>query len=206
MTAPEERMHILQMIEDGKISAADGLRLLDGLAAGAARDDAQPPAGDGPAPDAGRTFAGDAGLARWRRWWIVPTFVGMGVVTVSALFMYWAYAASGIGFWLACASLPFAAGVLLMALAAGSRSATWVHVRVKNARGDRPHNIAISLPLPIRPTAWALRTFGGLIPALKDRGIDELIMALGDSTSPESPLYVDVHETDGGEHVQVYIG
>jgi hypothetical protein len=203
MTSDQERMHILQMIEDGKISAADGLRLLDGL--GRLGQDAAPGAAAAEAPRAEQAPP-DPGLERWRRWWVIPAYVGLGIVTVGALLMYWAYSASGIGFWLACAALPFAFGVLLVALAAGSRSARWVHVRVQNNTGSRPHKIAVSLPLPIRFTAWVLRVFGRFLPALKDRGVDELIMALGDSTSPTSPLYIDVHETDGGEHVQVYIG
>jgi hypothetical protein len=206
MTNTEERMQILQMIEDGKISAADGLRLLDSLGAAAEAageawaEGARAETGGGAAP------AADPGLDRWRAWWKLPAYVGLGIVFVGSLLMYWAISASGVGFWLLCASLPFGLGVLLLALAAGARSAKWVHVRVNTGQDEWPRRIAISLPLPIRFTAWLLRIFGPFIPALKDRGIDELIMALGESATPETPLYIDVHEKEGGEHVQVYIG
>jgi hypothetical protein len=202
MTTETERMRILQMIEDGKISAAEGLRLLDALGA--------PPVADAPPDPAGASAAGgappDPNLDRWRRWWIVPMWVGTGVVLVSALLMYAAYQGSGFGFWFACATLPFLAGVAVMALAGFSQSARWVHIRVQRSQGDGPRNIAISLPLPIKLTAWALRTFGHRIPQLNQTGVDELVLALAEHTSAKTPFYVDVDGGRDGEHVQVYIG
>ena len=188
------RMRVLQMIEDGQVSAADGLKLLDGLSA-----DATAPVADETAP------AANPDLDYWRRWWIVPMWVGIGVLLVGAVLMFAAYQAGGLGFWFVCAALPFAAGVVIMALAAGSRS---LHVRVRtNPRtNDWPRNIALSFPLPIRLTAWLLRLFGPYIPQLKDHGLDEVILALAETTSSDTPLYVDVDEGEGGERVQVYIG
>lgn len=203
MSANElERMHILQMIEDGKISAADGLRLLDALGQPAEAGQAAPL----PQASNAETAPRDPGLEHWRRWWMLPMWIGTGVLLAGALLMYAAYAASGFGFWFLCAALPFTAGVLLMALAASSRSAKWLHLRVNTGQDEWPRNISISFPLPIRITAWALRTFGQFIPQLRDRGVDELILALAENTSAESPLYVDVDEGEGGEKVQVYIG
>jgi hypothetical protein len=164
----------------------------------------------GPAPSAAAREKAppDPGLEHWRRWWMVPLWIGMGITLVSALLMFIAYQSGGLGFWFAAAALPFAFGVVVMALAASTRSARWLHVRVNNIGGDGPHprNIALSFPLPIRLTAWLLRLVGPRIPQLKDRGLDELILSLADSTSTESPLYVDVDNGRGGEHIQVYIG
>ncbi len=202
MSSESERMHVLQMIEDRKISAAGGLQLLDALGSGEAA--AQPAAAASEPAQA----PPDPGLDRWRPWWIVPMWAGIAVLLVGALLMFGAYQAGGFGFWFACATLPFIAGVLIMALAASSRSARWLHVRVHGnpASHEWPHNIAISLPLPIRFTAWVLRTLGAFIPQLKDRGVDELILALAETTSADTPLYVDVNDGDSGDHVQVYIG
>jgi hypothetical protein len=191
-------MHILQQIEDGQITAAEGLRQLD------------PPVVIPPAPKAAAREKAphDPGLEHWRRWWMVPLWVGMGITLVSGLLMFLAYQAGGLGFWFAVAALPFIFGVVVMALAAASRSARWLHVRINNVNGmgDRPRNIALSFPLPIRFTAWLLRKVGPRIPQLKDRGLDELILALAEGTSTASPLYVDVANGQGGEHIQVYIG
>jgi hypothetical protein len=198
MPSKTERMHILQMIEDSQISATEGLRLLDALGAEAAAE---------PLPAESQS-APEADLEHWRRWWMVPMGVGIGVLLVGALLMFAAIQSGGLGFWFACASLPFAAGVLIMALAAGSRSARWLHVRVRTdpAANDWPHNIALSFPLPIRLTAGLLRLVGPFVPQLKDHALDELVLALAETTSAEAPLYVDVDEGDSGERVQVYIG
>ena len=54
--------------------------------------------------------------------------------------------------------------------------------------------------------AWLLRLVGPFIPQLRDHGLDELILALAETTSSQAPLYVDVDEGELGERVQVYIG
>ncbi len=203
MPGEAERMQILQMIEDGQVSAAEGLRLLDALGRGAETAEAT----DAPAAArASDTAAPDVDLDRWRRWWIVPMGIGIGILLVGTLLMYGAYQAGGLGFWFACATLPFMAGVVVMALAGFSQSARWLHVRVKTGQEEWPRNIAISFPLPIRLTAWFLRTFGSRIPKLRETGVDELIMALGEHTSADTPLYIKVDEGTDGEKVQVYIG
>ena len=213
MAADAERMHILQMIEDGRVSAAEGLKLLDALkqpeALRAPEVETPPASGTRTRGNQRRTAEPDPGLDKWRRWWVVPMAVGTGIVLVSSLLMYGAYQGGGFGFWFACATVPFAFGVLVMALAGFSQSARWIHIRVR--RGDRdtgegPRNIAISFPLPIRFTAWALRTFGHFIPKLEKTGVDELVLALAEHTSSESPFFVDVDNGEGGEKVQVYIG
>ena len=197
MSSDNERMQILQMIEDAQITAAEGLRRLDALAG-------RPEPAAAPAEH----LPPDPGLDRWRRWWIVPLWIGAGILLFGALLMFAAYQAGGFGFWFVLAALPFILGVAVMALAASSRSARWLHIRVHSADASRagPRHIALSFPLPIRLTAWALRLAGPHIPQLKDRGIDELILALAETTSAESPLYVDVDDGAGGQHVQVYIG
>lgn len=220
-----ERMHILQMIEDGAITAEDGLRLLNAIAGNAPQLNAANPAEAG-AAEANASTAGPKSetsqeppiihttppsspppdFEKWKRWWIIPLWVGVGITAVGALIMYWAYANTGLSFWLACWSLPFALGVVVIALAAASRTAKWLHVRVKTGRETGPRNIAISFPLPIHLTAWFLRTFGDNIPNLKNTGVDELILAMGDSATSDNPLYVEVNEGANGEHVQVYIG
>ncbi|MEP7356982.1 MAG: hypothetical protein ABI847_07055 [Anaerolineales bacterium] len=198
MSNDDERMRILQQIEDGQISAAEGLRRLD------------PPVVIPPAPKTPprESAPPDPGLDYWRRWWLLPLFAGIGIVLFGGLLMFAAYQAGGLGFWFGVASLPFIFGVIVMALAASSRSARWLHIRVKNVNreGEWPRNISLSFPLPIRFTAWVLRMVGPHVPQLKDHGLDELILSLAESTSTDSPLYVDVADGQGGEHVQVYIG
>jgi hypothetical protein len=44
------------------------------------------------------------------------------------------------------------------------------------------------------------------VPQLKDTGVDDLIIALRDSTSHDEPFFVDVQDDEDGERVQVYLG
>jgi hypothetical protein len=132
-------------------------------------------------------------------------WVGVSIFLVGALLMYWAWSASGFGFWFACTWFPFLLGVAVMALAWSSRTARWLHLRVHQKPGSKPERIAISLPIPLRLTAWALRTFGKRIPNMENTGLDEVILAL-DATSPEAPFYLEVEEGANGERVEIYIG
>jgi hypothetical protein len=96
--------------------------------------------------------------------------------------------------------------VVLIVMSWGSRTARWLHVRVRQRPGEWPQNIAFSFPIPLRMTAWFLRVFGDFIPGLHGTSVDELIVALGDSTSPENPLYIEVEDDEDGERVEVFIG
>ncbi len=147
----------------------------------------------------------DPGMKKWRRFWWIPFWAGVGITVISAALMYAAWDKGGFGFWFACTWFPFALGVLVMALAYASRTARWLHVRVHQSPGQRPQNISISIPIPLRLTAWFFRTFKGRIPHMENTGIDELIMAL-EATNPDAPFYVEVNEGDAGERVEVYIG
>jgi hypothetical protein len=209
MSNEAERMHILQMIEDGKITAEEGMRLLNALLGKTAEASAEAAPQASPKPDPSpRTVQPNVSLEHWKRWprSVIPMWIGVGLTTLSALWMYGAFRSGGFGLWFACATLPFVLGVVVMALAAGSRTAKWIHIRVKTGEEEWPRNIALSFPLPISLTAWFLRTFRNRIPNLKDTAVDELILALGESTSAETPLYIEVMEGEGGEQVQVYIG
>ena len=236
MPSEQERLRILEMIEQGLISTEDGLRLLnalDGDASGGLTPEASAPSlGD---PQAGSDWetatdpevsadepeperievsseqvqdpAGSSGgrIPKFRSWWWIPMWVGVAITVVAGGLMFLAYQSGGFGFWFACTWFPFLFGVAVMALAWGSRSARWLHVRVHQKEGERPQNISISLPLPLHLIAWLLRHFGSYIPNLDATGLDEVILAL-DKTSPDAPLYVEVNEGRNGEQVEVYIG
>jgi hypothetical protein len=145
-------------------------------------------------------------IKRWKRWWVIPLWIGAGITVIGGLLMYWAFSANGFGFWFACAWFPFLLGVALLALAWSSRTAPWLHVRVHQAPGEKPQRIAISLPIPVHLTAWGLRTFGHHIPNIEGTNLDEVILALKDVSKDGTPLFVDVDEGEDGERVQVFIG
>lgn len=227
MSEPDSRMHILQMIEDGKISAAEGLRLLNAMSgksseapveAEATNSTGEPEVIASEPAQAESASTGEVGhtakpsaahdpqIQYWQQWWMIPMYIGVGITIVGALLMYWAIEASGIGFWFLCSWLPFLLGLVITVMAWASRTSRWVHVRIDNANGVKSRRIAISLPVPLRVVAWALRTFGNRIEALKHTAIDEMLLALEDSATPDAPIFIDVDKGEKGERVQVYIG
>ena len=241
MASEKERRLILEMVESGKITAADGLRLLQALGVGDDPEEegeileALPASGSQPSPDEpgpaefptdeqGPAAQEDSeaqspaeeipnlksslppDIEKWRRWWMIPMWVGVGVTVLGGLLMLWVLQAAGIGFWFFCAWAPFLLGVFVIVLAWQSRTARWLHLRVYQKPGDWPQKIAISFPLPIRLTAWFLRVFRDKIPGLQSTSVDELILALENSATPDNPLFVEVNEGEDGERVQVFIG
>jgi hypothetical protein len=219
------------MIEDGIITPDEGLRLIKALeetvpkteeATSVPIQEIPPTPAPSPEPHTASTAAevidsreGDPetlpqiepeDIQKWRRWWMIPMWVGIGVTILGGLLMYLAWSSNGFGFWFACAWFPFLIGVAAMALAWSSRYARWLHIRIQQKPGEKPERIAISFPIPLRFTAWILRNFGRYIPNVDATGLDEIILAVKDSTTIEAPLFIDVDEGENGERVQIFIG
>ena len=203
----EEKKHILKMVEDGKITPEEAIDLINALDENSAEgaEDASYPEADPTSeyePDEGL----DAIAEKVRGLWYIPLWIGVGITALSGLFMFWAMQSSGFGFWFYCSWLPFLLGVLVIALASGSRTSRWLFLRVKQAPGETPQNITLGFPLPLGLAGWGLRNFGHMIPKLNKTGVDEVLLALDEMPSGDTPLIVDVHDDEDGEHVQVFIG
>ena len=131
----QDRMTILQQLEDGKIDAQEALRLFE--------SEPQPNA----AADAvTKRSIPDPVIQKWKRWWLLPLGIGVGVTVFGAALMYSALNAWGLGFGVFFASLIFFGGVIIMALGGWARTARWVHVRVDTGKDEFPRHIAISFP------------------------------------------------------------
>jgi hypothetical protein len=245
MQPENERMHILEMIEEGRITADEGLRLLQALnSAGtgekttAASEPLDSPISP-PEPVTNRaaetepdaslptqtapevlhetpqppafvlqpgTDSAASEMYKWKRWWMVPLWIGVGITVFGGLFMYLAQQSSGIGFWFFCASIPFALGLVVIVLAWQSRAAPWLHVRVQQRPGEKPERIAFSFPLPIAMGAWFFKTFGRFIPGMQDQDWGQIILDVGQQTTQDNPIYIQVDEAEDGEKVEIYIG
>jgi hypothetical protein len=226
----DERRVILKMIQSGKISAEEGLQLLQALGPSEGEDqpeeisnkppvntsetllNATPgsipngiPADPEPAPqiDKGEVIPEDA--QKWRRFWAIPLWIGIGLIVVGAFLMYYSQQSAGIGFWFLCSWVPFLIGLAFVVIAWQSRNSAWLHLRIRQHPGEWPQTIALSLPLPLGITAWFIRTFRPYIPHMDDIALDEVLLALQDTTSKDSPFYIQVDDEDG-EHVEIYIG
>jgi hypothetical protein len=213
----QERNQVLKMIADGKITPEQGLQLMQAL------DQESPTGIPAPAPEmpADEVSASPAPSEQpgpetdhriehikstVRRLWQIPLWIGIGITILSALGMYAVLHATGMNFWFYFLLLPLLLGVLVTALAAGSRQARWIFVDVHQKSGERPERIFLGFPLPLKLTAWFLRTFGPLIPQLSRTNVDDVIQVIETGFVGNEPLIVNVDEGEHGERVRVYIG
>ncbi len=212
----EERQKILQMVEDGKITASEALSLIKEL-----EQDSDEEESEAFQAEAGASFGTEAGpasesesaseleqtAARVRGLWQIPLWIGIAITVLSALGIYSALHSGGYNFWFYCLWFPFMLGVLVMALAGWSRSAHWLFVNVQRPpHEDGPKRIFLGFPLPLGLAGWFLRTFGNRFHGLRNTNVDEVVEAISISRSIKEPLIVNVNEGDDGERVQVFIG
>jgi hypothetical protein len=207
MSSRDERIQVLRMIEQGDISPEEGALLLQALEGKLAISAVEPVE---PSPEINSPSLDHQPIEpeaqHWKSWWLFPLWFGVGITIIGALLAYTALVSTGMGFWFYCAWLPFIIGLGIIILAWYSRTSRWLHIRIWNKK-DRKHNaISLSFPLPLGIAAWFLRNFGHWIPQLRGTQVDELILALQESATPDTPFIVQVDDDNGSEHIEVFIG
>ena len=207
----EERRKILQMVQDGKISAEQAASLMRALEEDtdeAEIEVVEMGAGSG-ADSAERIDAPEFEeiKARARRFAMIPLWIGVALTVLSAWAIYSVQQSSGMNFWFFFLIIPLLVGVLFIALGASGQSSRWLYVNVdrRNAH-DGPRNITLGFPLPLGLTAWFLRTFGHNMRGMKNTNVDEIIQLLDATGKSGAPLIINANDNEDGEHVQVYIG
>jgi len=204
----EERKKILQMVEEGKISAdqaASLMRALDADSVPAEMKLIQTESGPGFEGSDAPEF--EEVKSRARRFAMIPLWIGVFVAVLSAWGIYTVQQNSGLNFWFFCLLFPLFLGVLLIALGAGGQGSKWLYVNVDRREAhDWPQNITLGIPLPLGLTAWFLRNFGHNLRGMGKTNVDEIIQVLDATGKSGAPLIVNVNDDEDGEHVQVYIG
>ena len=206
----EERKKILQMVEEGKISAEEAAALMRALDTDNETVEAEIEVIESRA-DSGYERAAapefDAIKARARRFSLIPLWTGVFVTVFSAWIIYSIQQNAGVNFWFYCMTLPLMLGVLLIALGAGGRSSRWIYVDVdrRDAKpGDGPRHITLGFPIPFGFVAWFFETFGHNINGLSKGKVEGIVQMMHATRESGEPLMVNVDDDDA--HVQVYIG
>jgi len=123
----EERKKILQMVEEGRISAQEAASLMRALDA-----DTDPVQAE---MDVFQTESGFEGSnapefeevkSRARRFAMIPLWIGVFVAVLSAWGIYSVQQSAGVNFWFFCLMVPLLLGVLLIALGAGGQGSKWL--------------------------------------------------------------------------------
>jgi hypothetical protein len=204
----EERRKILQMVQDGKISAEQAASLMRAMEEDSAEAEVEfVEAGTGSGYERDETSEFEEVKTRARRFAMIPLWIGVVIAVLSAWGIFSIQQSAGVNFWFFCLLVPLLFGVLLIALGAGGNGSKWLYVNVdrRNAR-DWPQNITLGFPLPLGLTAWFLRNFGQYINGMQKTNVDEIIQILDATGKSGSPLIINANDNGDGEHVQVYIG
>ena len=208
-----EKLDILQMLHDGKISVDEASKLLEAVsgASPAPRETNHDSAASIKTNEPPPAIPPDMG--RFRRWSYIPFAIALALLVLAGGGTYALYLRTGgritFGFvlLLALCILIF----LVTVLALWATSVLWLHVRIRSAPNkDAPATrFSISLPVPLTLAGWGL----GIAHHFVDRDVAahlDAAAALVD-TMKESlgkpgtePIIVDVD--DGDDRVQVYIG
>ena len=206
----EERKKILQMVQDGKISAEQAASLMRALDADADAAEAEVEileTGAGSGFERNDAPGFEEVKSRARRFAMIPLWIGVFIAVLSAWGIFAIQQSAGVNFWFFCLLVPLLFGVLLIAIGAGGESSKWLYVNVdrRNAQ-DWPRNITLGFPLPLGLTAWLLRNFGQYIHGMEKTNVDEIIQILDATGKSGAPLIINANDNEDGEQVQVYIG
>ena len=206
----EERKKILQMVEDGKISAAEAAELMRTIEA-----DSDEVEEEHLEFEASSGFEGsetsapefDEVKSRALRFAMIPLWAGVTIAVLSAWGVYSIQQNAGVNFWFFCLLFPLMLGVLLIAIGSAGQGSKWLYVNVdRRYANDWPKNITLGFPLPLGLTAWFMRTFGHNINGMSKTQVDGIVEVLNATGKSDEPFIVNVDDDEDGDRVQVYIG
>ncbi len=200
------RQQVLQMLQDGKLTAEQAQELLEAL---------EIPS-ESPKSEPDTALTGEIVLPneppdmdKFRHFWQYPFFITLSVLIFMGLGLRSLYQSSegAVTFWFVCLLSLFILTFMLTALAFLSRRSAWIHVRVKEKGGRK---IAISLPLPLGLAQWGISIARGFVPEKEQKNLEiasEFVQEARDGLKhPQTdPLMINVDDEDG-DQVQVFIG
>jgi hypothetical protein len=204
-----ERAQILKMIDDGKITAEEGLKLMQALA--------QDEEAEAEIPQLETESGGEAEWQpappdpvverlkrRVRSFYVIPLFGGTLLTIFAAWLMYQSINNGSMGVAFYCLLFPiFLVGILLLTLGASSQKSSWLYVDIQQKPGEKPGRIMLGFPLDL--ARWLMNTFKGNIPYHEREKADMVLQVMNETTSKE-PIVVQVDEGEDGNKVNVYIG
>jgi hypothetical protein len=206
----EERRKILQMVEEGKISAEEAANLMRTLEADQAQAEVEVFEGETSSGfGGGETSAPEFEevKARALRFAMIPLWSGVVIAVLSAWGIFAIQQNAGVNFWFFCLMFPLMLGVLLIAIGSAGQGSKWLYVNVdRRYANEWPKTITFGLPLPLGLTSWFLRNFGYTMHGMDKVSVDGIIEVLEATKKSDQPFIVNVDDDEGGDRVQVYIG
>lgn len=138
--------------------------------------------------------------------WILPLIIGMLITSFSAYWLYQSYQNSGLGFWFWFSFIPLAFGIFLIYFAWILDQARWLHILIRQPKGEKPERIILGFPLPINFALFIIRTFKIRIPGkFENDQLEDMLHSIDSQINKEDPVFINVDDEDGTK-VEIYIG
>jgi hypothetical protein len=199
---------ILNMLEQGTITADEAARLLEAIASDDQAQEDAPSPSEPAALEPDEVIPGSpiADPIRWYWMQRIPLAVSLVMLIASAWGLYALYrrADARITAGWVVVLVVFLFALLATVISAWMLTAPWIHVRIHERDGKR---IAISLPVPLTLTTWGIRIARRYVDDQTAQYLDtsaEFLSTMRKDHKRSGPITVNVDE--GDHRVQVYIG
>ncbi len=189
-----ERMEVLRLVQEGKISADEAEKLL-AVMGEAGEEQATEGMQDTPLPSEPHP------RTRWPHRWLYIALFGLGWTLLGVALTLWLKGT----LWLILAVPFLLLGILVALVGVWSREAAWFSLRITDSETGR-RKMGFDFPLPLSLAAWGVRIAQPFVPQFRDTAIDELIQAMREGATAGDFLLVDVVDDEDGERVQVRLG
>jgi len=208
MSKEEFRLSILKKVESGEINLETASRLLSEIEKLDEGTNPNKPIDEGDILTSSQILTKEIpGRPAWGNlFWIVPLIFGMLITSFSAYWLYQSYQNSGLGFWFWFSFLPLAFGIFLIYFAWILDQARWLHILIRQPKGEKPERIILGFPLPINFALFIIRTFNIRIPGkFENDQLEDMLHSIDSQINKEDPVFINVDDEDGTK-VEIYIG
>ncbi len=213
MSFHDQRLNVLQRMENGELSMDEAARLLSKLDAGQSIEETAEPVAE-PAtlphpelvvPVVEQPASQPEKTHQRSELWLVAFVPGLLLTLSSVSWMLQGYAAAGLswGFWLSF--FPLALGVVMMWFGWEVRRARWLHLRVNQGAGNFPRVIAFSLPIPTGLMRWGMQRFGRFQSVQQVQSVATFMEDLDAAVAKDGPMHILVDDDKDGKHVELWI-
>jgi hypothetical protein len=207
----EERNQVLKMIENGKLTADEGLKLIHTLDDAPESEISSVPQVESSLNSTGHApsqeVISNQTVQKYKgfidKFWQVVLWTGVVITILGAFGTYLIIQSQGWSPWLILVMIPLVFGIFLLAISVGAHRSHFMIVDVHQKKGGQPEHIFLGFPLPLKLFNWFVRTFKNMIPGLNKVNLEEFTTVLDTSISRGEPMVIDVD--DSGNRVKVYM-
>lgn len=208
MTTELQRIEILKKVEKGELSLEVAARLLGEVDQQLYQPIDITPVSLIEEPEINDESSGETHKKpEWAFvFWLVPLMFGIILTSFSSAWLYESYQAVGLGFRFWLTWIPFLIGVFLIYLGWTLQRARWIHIHIRQPKGESPERIVLGFPLPFQLIGIVFHLFQHKLPlSARNTDIVGMINAIDDNIKKDDPIYVHVDDKDGTK-VEIYIG